>query len=87
MKRIVLSLICLSLPISGFAFSPVLEWSWTSSAVEPSALNVMGTPSVVDLNKEFSNSKISTVSKEEEEKFYSRLLRREFEKKNKNPPY
>jgi hypothetical protein len=52
MKRILLSLICLTLPISGFAFNPVLEWSWTSSSVEPSALNVMGTPSVVDLNKD-----------------------------------
>ena len=31
-------------------FTPILEWSWTSSAVEPTALNVMMTPSVVDLN-------------------------------------
>lgn len=35
-----------------FAFNPILEWSWTSSSVESSALNVMGTPSVVDLNKD-----------------------------------
>jgi hypothetical protein len=35
-----------------FAFNPVLEWSWTSSSTEPTALNVMGTPSVVDLNKD-----------------------------------
>ncbi len=32
------------------SFDPVLEWSWTSSSVEPSALNVMMTPSVIDLN-------------------------------------
>jgi hypothetical protein len=31
-------------------FAPVLEWSWTSSSVEPTALNVMSTPSVIDLN-------------------------------------
>ncbi len=31
-------------------FSPNLEWSWTSSSVEPGALNVMMTPSVIDLN-------------------------------------
>ena len=30
--------------------SPTLEWSWTSSGVEPDALNVMNTPSVIDLN-------------------------------------
>lgn len=34
------------------AFSPVLEWAWTSSAIQPDALNVMMTPSVVDLNKD-----------------------------------
>jgi len=34
------------------AFDPVLEWSWTSSAVEPTALNVLGTPSVIDLNND-----------------------------------
>ncbi len=33
------------------AFAPVLEWSWTSSAVLPSYLNVMTTPSVIDLDK------------------------------------
>ncbi len=31
-------------------FNPILEWSWTSSAVNPTALNVMMTPSVIDLN-------------------------------------
>jgi len=31
-------------------FSPTLEWSWTSSSVEPTSLNVMSTPSVMDLN-------------------------------------
>jgi hypothetical protein len=31
-------------------FDPVLEWSWTSSSVEPNALNVMMTPGVIDLN-------------------------------------
>jgi hypothetical protein len=30
-------------------FTPVLEWSWTSSTVQPTALNVMMTPSVIDL--------------------------------------
>jgi hypothetical protein len=35
---------------SARAFTPVLQWSWTSSAVEPYALNVMMTPSVIDLN-------------------------------------
>jgi len=34
------------------AFNPVLEWAWTSSPVEPTALNVMMTPAVVDLNKD-----------------------------------
>ena len=34
------------------AFSPVVEWSWTSSSVIPDALNVMNTPSVIDLNKD-----------------------------------
>jgi len=48
------SSVFLSVAISSqaFAFNPVLEWSWTSSAVEPGALNVMGTPSVIDLNKD-----------------------------------
>jgi hypothetical protein len=32
------------------AFDPVLEWSWTSSPVQGSALNVMMTPAVIDLN-------------------------------------
>ena len=32
------------------AFTPVIEWSWTSSSTLPTALNVMGTPSVIDLN-------------------------------------
>ncbi|MFQ5857870.1 MAG: FG-GAP-like repeat-containing protein, partial [Anaerolineae bacterium] len=32
------------------SFDPVLEWSWTNSAVEPSALNAMMTPAVIDLN-------------------------------------
>lgn len=30
-------------------FSPVLEWAWTSSTVQPSALNILMTPAVVDL--------------------------------------
>jgi len=33
-------------------FQPTLEWSWTSSSVEPDALNVMMTPAVVDLNED-----------------------------------
>ena len=32
------------------AFDPGLEWSWTSSAVEPNSLNVMMTPGIIDLN-------------------------------------
>ena len=32
------------------AINPVLQWSWTSSAVEPASLNVMMTPAVVDVN-------------------------------------
>jgi len=35
---------------SAQAFTPTLKWSWTSSAVQPTALNVMMTPSVIDLN-------------------------------------
>lgn len=35
---------------SPLGFTPVLKWSWTSSAIQPTALNVMMTPSVVDLN-------------------------------------
>lgn len=31
---------------------PVLEWSWTSSEVEPDALNVMITPCVVDITED-----------------------------------
>jgi len=56
-KRIISS-VASSIAVSGllagqaFAFNPVLEWSWTSSPVIPGALNVMGTPSVVDLNKD-----------------------------------
>jgi RHS repeat-associated protein len=29
---------------------PKLEWSWTSTSIEPNSLNVMMTPSVIDLN-------------------------------------
>ncbi len=32
------------------SFAPVVEWRWTSSTVLPNHLNVMMTPSVVDLN-------------------------------------
>jgi hypothetical protein len=32
------------------AVTPALEWAWTASAVEPTALNVMMTPSVIDLD-------------------------------------
>jgi len=35
---------------AGATLTPTLEWSWTSSTVEPTSLNVMNTPSVVDLN-------------------------------------
>ena len=40
----------LALPVGAGPLAPTLEWSWTSSAVEPTSLNVMGTPSVMDLN-------------------------------------
>ncbi|MCU7935406.1 MAG: VCBS repeat-containing protein, partial [Candidatus Thiodiazotropha sp. (ex Dulcina madagascariensis)] len=33
-------------------FNPVVEWSWTSSTVQPDALNVMMTPSIIDLNND-----------------------------------
>ena len=39
---------------------------------------------VVDLNKEFSDTKLT---KEEREEFYSGLAHRGFEKNRKNPPY
>ena len=32
------------------AITPTLQWSWTSSAVEPASLNVMMTPVVMDMN-------------------------------------
>lgn len=31
-------------------FAPALKWSWTASTVLPTSLNVMSTPSVMDLN-------------------------------------
>jgi hypothetical protein len=40
----------LALPVAATPLTPTLEWSWTSSAVEPTSLNVMNTPSVMDLN-------------------------------------
>lgn len=40
---------CEYVPVPG-PFAPVLEWSWTSTLVLPTYLNVMMTPSVVDLN-------------------------------------
>lgn len=36
-------------PVPG-SFAPILEWKWTSSSVMSDYLNVMMTPSVVDLN-------------------------------------
>ncbi len=50
--------LCLATIFLGVTFpvyawnSPVLEWSWTSSSVLPTSLNVMMTPSVIDLNKD-----------------------------------
>ena len=41
-----------SSPIAAQTFNPILEWSWTSSSVQPTALNVMNTPSVIDLNQD-----------------------------------
>ena len=32
------------------AINPVLQWSWTSSAVQPASLNVLMTPVVIDVN-------------------------------------
>lgn len=40
---------CTFEPIPG-SFSPVLEWAWNSSSILPNSLNVMMTPSVIDLN-------------------------------------
>lgn len=42
-------LACLVSPIPG-TIDPVVEWAWTSSPVQPTALNVMMTPSVIDLD-------------------------------------
>ena len=39
---------CIFQPVPG-AFQPILEWAWTSSAIQPDSLNVMMTPSVIDL--------------------------------------
>ena len=36
--------------LSAAAQPPLLEWSWTSSTIEPDSLNVMSVPSVIDLN-------------------------------------
>jgi RHS repeat-associated protein len=33
-------------------FDPQLEWAWTSSSIQPSSLNVMNTPVVIDLNQD-----------------------------------
>lgn len=51
-RRIALAvpLAVLAWPAVATPLTPTLEWSWTSSAVEPTSLNVMNTPSVVDLN-------------------------------------
>ena len=40
----------LAWPAGAAPLTPVLEWSWTSSTVEPRSLNVMNTPSVIDLD-------------------------------------
>jgi hypothetical protein len=40
----------LAWPAGAAPLTPVLEWSWTSSTVEPTSLNVMNTPSVMDLD-------------------------------------
>jgi hypothetical protein len=37
-------------PAGAAPLTPILEWSWTSSTVEPTSLNVMNTPSVMDLD-------------------------------------
>jgi hypothetical protein len=42
--------VLLSAGVLSAQFNPIVEWSWTSSLVEPTALNVMMTPSVIDLN-------------------------------------
>ncbi|MBU0992679.1 MAG: hypothetical protein KJ737_09315 [Proteobacteria bacterium] len=40
----------LSSTLNALSFNPILEWSWTSSLTAPTALNVMNTPSVIDLD-------------------------------------
>jgi RHS repeat-associated protein len=37
---------------TGGLFSPILEWSWTSSSVLPNHLDVMSVPGVIDLNRD-----------------------------------
>lgn len=32
------------------SFNPVVEWAWTTPTVDPSAVNVMNTPAVIDLD-------------------------------------
>ena len=42
--------VALAAPAHAQSVTPALEWAWTSSAVVPDALNVMMTPSVIDLD-------------------------------------
>ena len=54
-KFFVVTSVAAMLCFSGVALGltpPVLEWSWTSSSVVPTALNVMMTPSVIDLTND-----------------------------------
>jgi len=42
---------CIYSPPTG-RFNPVVKWAWTSSSIEPDSLNVMMTPSIIDLNRD-----------------------------------
>ncbi|MFC2174175.1 FG-GAP-like repeat-containing protein, partial [Acidobacteriota bacterium] len=42
---------CFILPTVG-SFTPIIEWVWNSSSVEPDALNVMSTPAIIDINSD-----------------------------------
>jgi hypothetical protein len=45
------TLLAAALVVPGHAaVAPVVEWAWTSSLIQPTALNVMMTPSVIDLD-------------------------------------
>jgi len=49
MSAVLLVLAAAAMPVNA-AFSPSIEWAWTASSVLPTYLNVMSTPSVMDLD-------------------------------------